>query len=634
MYDPANNWTTIRYGWKAEPTDQFLTGTWDAPQQQLQWWFGKRPLQTAVTKVNTPDPPTPAEFYKTRDTLEPPDDLWEHYSDFEYTCKERDADQADARLGTVYFKDGPGQCAGKVWIPEVIDLTASPQWQFAWAPLGPMRNTYTDVEAYYDTRTECKTWTLGNSTQDVKAAYNLLCSMLLPGGSDITWNYTGPCVHQMPNRDDVWGAWRAFQGPTDDGLGPNAVYQGGSYPGPGPDMRHYIVSGEDPIASDGYGNDFVKTDSQGTPHFLDNINKMSMQQVRLGWFDRNMTAEESKWRFFYGDGDASILTSDHGIIATGSIPHWWMLAWCPPKGALPGSGWQYGVTCTLSVTPTSDDVFADLPGCAQSLPQGIPYITCRAANGTLLSIDSPITPSAFKTIPGPLVCCTGQNNDRPYPDLTPGVSNRTSSNIVAGVNFMLTRQDYNDSLGYDPNVVTLGTQGLLPDIPCNKRAYSARFGGRCAAPVVQYLAYDEAYHLPANAAKYGLPTYGGCLSGGLMRYLGDNSNADWSTYNRWWTPPFWPADAWYNLKATRTEADPGAARDAFLNDQEKLNSLFVYQEQFKVGFLNGPAGERHWGCTCSLCECGSCASTALAVPFQLRKHFCGAQPPHASAAPL
>lgn len=145
-------------------------------------------------------------------------------------------------------------------------------------------------------------------------------------------------------------------------------------------------------------------------------------------------------------------------------------------------------------------------------------------------------------------------------------------------------------------------QGLLPDVACNKRAYSARFGGRCAAPVVQYLAYDEAYHLPATAAKYGLPEYGGCLAGGLMRFLGTGImtdfstwSGDWTAYSSWWTPPFWPVDAWYNLLETRpgsTYAERVAARDAFLNDQEKLNSLFVYQEQFRVTpRTKGPAGE-------------------------------------------
>ena len=621
MYDPANNWTTIRYGWKAEPGDPFLNGTWDAPEQQLQWWFGKRPLQTTVTKVNTPGSPNTTTFYKTRNTLMPETDPWvwddaDDYYDYnvEETCRERDADQADASLGTVYFKAGPEQCAGKVWIPEVVNVTSSTQWHFSWAPLNSpppdcpycgnnpyyMRNTYSDLEGFYFQRSECKTWWLAQSVPEVKAAYNLLRSMLLPAGTDITWNYTGPCEHQMPNRDDLWGAWRAFQGPTDDGLGPNAVYQGGSYPGPGPDMRHW-----DNVVDD------VTTDYMGIPHYRDDINKMSMQQVRMGWFDRDTTLAESQWRFMWDQSVQDTYWTEERNSGDGTPPHWWMLAWCPHTGTLPGSGWQYGVTCTLSITPMQADVFADIPGCAESLPQGIPYITCRTADGTLLSIDNPTTHSTFQT----LTLTSGSYISE--------ASSRPASNIVAGVNFMLTRQDYGpsprpnpsspgpSSIDYDPNIVTLGTDGLLPDIPCNKRAYSARFGGRCAAPVVQYLAYDEAYHLPANAAKFGLPAYGGCLSGGLMRYLGSNANPDWNNYYSWWTPPFWPADAWYNLLATRTEADKVAARYAFLNDQDKLNSLFVYQEQFKVDVTSKVTGE-----------------TALEVI----KRLCGSQPAHACAA--
>jgi hypothetical protein len=347
-------------------------------------------------------------------------------------------------------------------------------------------------------------------------------------------------------------------------------------------MRHWDQ--DDLVTTEEYdGGDFPVD----IPHYRDDINKMSMQQVRMGWFDRNTTIDESRWRFLWDQSAQDTYWTEGTQIGFGHPPHWWMLAWCPHNGTLPGSGWQYGVTCTLSITPMQADVLADTPGCAESLPQGIPYITCRTADGTLLSIDNPNTPSTFQT--------------RDFDSYLVEASDRPASNIVAGVNFMLTRQDYGPnghgrgtSIDYDPNITTLGTDGLLPDIPCNKRAYSARFGGRCAAPVVQYLAYDEAYHLPANAAKYGLPAYGGCLSGGLMRYLGSNANPDWNKYYSWWTPPFWPADAWYNLLATRTGADDAAkaaARDAFLNDQDKLNSLFVYQEQFKVDLTSTVTGE-------------------------------------------
>lgn len=479
LYDPAANWTTVRYGWKAGASDPFLTGTWDAPEKQLQWWFGKRPLQTRVVQVNSNTSPSNATFYKTRDTLQPAIDGWEDYDGgifqgMDVTCKERTADQADARLGTVYFKAAPGTCAGKVWIPEVIDVSGN-TWAQGTAPLGSQakRNTYTDVEYVFGYRTACKTWEQGSSAADNNAAFNLLRSMLLPGGTDITWNYTGPCVHQMPNRDDVWGAWRAFQGPSDAGLGPNAVYRDGKYPGPGPDMRHWDVTDLQRFLTEfdynrmgdaqAVGNpDFVGYDYWGPPNFRDDVNPMSMQQVRLGWFDAAMSPAESQWFFMWGDGDGldgnnvpvfntttgPYIDPSNGLDAN---PLWFMSAWCPHTGTAPGSGWEYGATCTLSVTPMQADVFAQDLGCAGSLPQGIPFITCRAPNGTLLSIN-PATGSSFRAT-------SGDRNTANTPGTPSGQpSNRATIDIVAGVNFMLTRQDYSDSDDYSPDRVTLGTQ--------------------------------------------------------------------------------------------------------------------------------------------------------------------------------
>jgi hypothetical protein len=69
LYDTANNWTTLSYVWKNSSGDQ-LVGTWDAPQQQLQWWMGKRLLQTTVTEVPA-DPlagqPNITTFYPRRE---------------------------------------------------------------------------------------------------------------------------------------------------------------------------------------------------------------------------------------------------------------------------------------------------------------------------------------------------------------------------------------------------------------------------------------------------------------------------------------------------------------------------------------------------------------------------------------
>jgi hypothetical protein len=309
------------------------------------------------------------------------------------------------------------------------------------------------------------------------------------------------------------------------------------------------------------------------------VKNPSLQHVRFGLFDSGATyAETFSAGYFHAPAQP-----DPAVARENGYPVWYGVSWCPHTGG--ATDWTPGVTCTLSITPVQADTAAALPTCAASLPQGIPFITCRKDDGTLLEMPSNL-PGTFKQYRIEQAE-EGQRFKRPLADPDPA---RSAAAIVAGVDLIISPQ------GNDATRKTLGTSGKLPEVPCNKRAYSPRFGGRCAAPVVQYLAYDEAYHSPANRAPYGIPENGGCLAGGLMRFLGSADASTWSAYSSWWTPPLWPADAWYNLEAT---LGGSAQVDAFLNDQASLNSLFVYQKEFKLAVDRSPAGE----CVVFVCVC-------------------------------
>lgn len=233
--------------------------------------------------------------------------------------------------------------------------------------------------------------------------------------------------------------------------------------------------------------------------------------------------------------------------------------WCPP--------WAAGATCTLSLTPVAADVWSEpgLAACAAGIPQGLPVLACRAANSALLSIDTSANPNAY--------------------------------------------------LGFNFPVAAMAGVPLLPEVPCNRAAFSPRYGGRCAANTVQYLAYDERYWM--SEASLGLPAgsitpiappplHGGCLAGGLTRSLGPSSP--------WWTPPLWPWDMLYNLPSLTAYVGNASA---FVATQDGLNSLFAYQEPFRVPLTRSSAG-RSATCVCTSKRPAAHAATSLhmqCVPY-------------------
>lgn len=551
MYDTSNNWTTILYGWDPSPGPDGaprLTGSWDAPIQQQQWWMSKRPLQTTVTRApNNGDKPTRETFYELKTD-------YNDFSDVNFVAPAQISPPAAAGAqpsvltGQVYFRNNHiASCDGKVWLPEGLQITGGDQWTWSTDELDPADHSRmgaaTGGAIGRKLATYQDNYRYGYYAEDQMVTRNLLRSFLLPNGADITWELTpGWCPANVDRRsgarDATYHAWKAFRTSTDSGFGPNAVYNEGRYPGPGPLETT-------PAA------DLDADLSTYTP---------SVQQIQFLFLNPAATVgtiDTAYWQW-YRDADGSPWFGG-----------WWFVSWCPNHNVLEDT-WAEGDTCTLSITPAQTDVFAapGLEACAASLPQGVPFITCRGPDGTLRRMD----PTAYND--------PGNNKD-----------------IRAVVDFFVGRAvprvDYNEADYVSPT-------GLLPDVACNKRAYSPRFGGRCAAPVVQYLAYDEAYHRPDNQAKYGLPEYGGCLAGGIMRYLGTNAindsvafDAQWNTYKEWWTPPLWPVDIWYNaVKNTGGNfADMADRSSHFLSNQQNLDHMFVYQDAFKLPVITGPAGE-------------------------------------------
>lgn len=579
MYDTANNWTTVLYGWKnSSGSPARLTGTWDAPGKQQQWWVSKRPLQTDVLVWNeTATPPSWGKFYENKTCIA--DD------GVTISCPDTVVGQPEALRAQVRFRNNHiMDCNGVVWLPDGLNLNLTDKtWTWGEGPY--------DSTAQRPTRGD--TWRFGNNAADNTAARNLLRSFLLPAGTDISWRLTDWCAPNSTNnvylayRDQNLGAWKAYFGPADDAFGPNAVYNDGRYPAPvGSTLEATEYYVDRRYVSAGSGSQCGTCTSNGTCCGRDccalltrdlGYSKMSLQHIRFGLFNTDLynstqyggSYPSSAYSFVQQQRQPWTLTS-----TSPPLKPWYHTAWCPVQGnyeignvttnatllqATNQSFWSIGDTCVLSVTPVQPDVSSNLSTCASALPHGIPFITCRAADGTLRRLD-PIEfnrPNAWR-------------------------------NIRATVDFFIGRSvplssssDYSRSL----------PSGLLPDVACNKRAYSARFGGRCAAPVVQYLAYDEAYHLASNQVKYGLPEYGGCLSGGLMRYLGTNVTqnpaaytAQWNSFWQWYTPPLWPYETWYRMLVTKNNT-------SFLNSQKSLDSMFVYQDAFKVPAAQGPAGE-------------------------------------------
>lgn len=229
-----------------------------------------------------------------------------------------------------------------------------------------------------------------------------------------------------------------------------------------------------------------------------------------------------------------------------------------------------GDRCTLTISPAPHDVWDQAPACARSIPHGVPLLVCRNASQN-------IVPFGYNR---------AAINETNWPDPPPPTVPKLRY-TAAG------KYDTSDDETFQP-------LGLVPNVPCNRFTYSRRFGGRCAAPVVQYLAYDEAYHTSDAQAKYvGIPEYGGCLDGGLMRFIkpSNSNNNDKTKWNddsirKWFTPPMWPYTAWRaasdeNVTSTdlrslyKTDTYTWAAEDLNMN-QDQLDGLFIHQKIFQV----------------------------------------------------
>lgn len=215
-------------------------------------------------------------------------------------------------------------------------------------------------------------------------------------------------------------------------------------------------------------------------------------------------------------------------------------------------------TCTLSISPVPADIWAQDRTCAQSIPQGVPIIICRDTNGNIIPFSGP--------------------------SVVPKLRYKTPAKYIT----------------------TMDTPtGLLPNVPCNRATWSKRYGGRCAAPVVQYLAYDEAYYTSHAKTTYNIPEYGGCLDGGSMRFISQQAAAGntayWNnaTVRSWFTPPMWPFTAW-RAATTDTDSEGATLYDASVytwkaddinTNQAALDGLFLYQKVFELPTTSMSSGE-------------------------------------------
>lgn len=290
--------------------------------------------------------------------------------------------------------------------------------------------------------------------------------------------------------------------------------------------------------------------------------------------------------------------SDYGDAE--DFPHDYVYQDYPEWGDLSGSfkglcsgPFHDGDTCTLSISPPPEDVWTQNSTCAESLQQGVPILVCRNASNHIIPI--------------------------PPPELS-------GQSSIPKLRFKAAAKLDNSADLPEP-------AGLLPSVACNRMVWSKRFGGRCAAPVVQYLAYDEAYHTQDAHVNYSIPEYGGCLDGGLMRFIAQLAKNGTATYwddpgiRSWFTPPMWPFTAWraatthtseYYYRAVpdwgstandhwqRVEFnDTSAAKtlygdwvaDVVNTDQTTLDRLFVYQKVFELPATKPSSGKRF----CRLC---------------------------------
>lgn len=606
LYDTGANWAPIQYDWD--------NGYWSAAAKQQQWWLGRRPPDDAMVSLyqNTqwnaasspPIQPYQIPFYMFTGPAAAVDRTWPRpdahnqkplasrptsFSHINYPAHAPAAYRGQDLNPRIYNEQEYWSYAG--WEACYMDDQLCPEHQdFTYQTYGAKicsttfqphncsDNMFTLTmagDAHLDIPQSASlfesgrpVWHWGDETVPSQASSDKTCNLylqdLVPGGSSIEWVWNSvKCAATM--------RWAPFSltGPV-----PNAVYPLYTPNGVLAKPKNILDSGQAvELLVLGGQHSMLEAFSRKAATNGVHTRGFPESQVPLYYLYFTTPYDVGFSHDHYGDRDAHYLSSEtsSGLLDISSSSDYssyrdtyldsFLFAF-PDKCDGP---FNDGDVCTLSLSPQSAP--GDVCG---SVPQGLPVITCRTSTGQVMSINS-------------------------------------KAKIVVR---------YKASAKYeaDPSLHTWLTSsmeppptGLLPRVPCNRATYSPRFGGRCAAPVVQYLAYDEAYFTRHAQDAYGFPEYGGCLAGGVMRYLaaeaanGSTTNWDNAAVRSWFTPPMWPYEAW---RAAPHNADSASvsfysylytnsanATNELNTDQQKLDRLFVWQDVFKLPTGKGPAGK-------------------------------------------
>ncbi|KAF8061903.1 EGF1 [Scenedesmus sp. PABB004] len=561
-YDPGANWAALAYTW--------ADGDWAAPPQQKQWWLGRHPPDDALVSL-----------YLRRDWA---DGAQPHAVPFYVSTG-----LPRAQVNVVLPQGAPQAARGSDPNAVLVDYDMFDPNIAGYASLSTSAHTFGSTICYASFSRFCDG---ANGTllipNDAVPAPPTATSLLTPPG-ELGWEWVEEAP-AAPTSDHtcnlflrdlvasgrelrwVWSArrcavtlrWEPFELQPDT-LGGTAVY-----PNTAPTDIAYGASGQAVVLT------VLGTGTPPAPRPLDNTGSLPTPLWPLhSWYDYPFTSVTDIEGVYHNlafvstalPNGTTVSANGFMISDAGDTDVFQPGAYEPvDQGDHCIGPFDDGDVCTLGMTPAPPDAAAANATCARALPHGLPVLACRRGS-QLLQVNR--------------------------------LANMTLS-------FKVPAAYADDSLhAADPRVPA--PTGLLPRVPCNWATFDRRHGGRCAAPVVQYLAHDEAYHTAAARQAHGLPQYGGCLEGGVTRWLAAEAAAAapgaadmWDARKAWFVPPMWPFEAW--RAASDDDATNVAAslyegilpRQAALNaDQEALDRLFLFQEVFELPAGKGSAA----GCT-------------------------------------
>jgi hypothetical protein len=543
----------VAYNFKASGGSPPSTpaGRWDAPEQQRRWWLHNRPLPNRA--AGGIDWPTVLKV--TNQTSTAPSDV--SFSDGNWALPDM-ASQDTTRM--VHFQLHPGACNGYVWTPEsTTNYSGNWDWAPGDAPSAAAMATFQHFLQSGATLTyamrQCTFW-LDHYIHTLEDQFGEDYDDMDLGGNPGVLAGLSAADRPRNHAQRVWNEWQPYttsSSPTADPMGPNTLYYAEDYPGP-----TWPADVPNDVSARNFDADYF-------------------QAIRMEMFNKhegfNHKYCPKNYASDYGHADGMGRTYILSDTWARDTDYAWLVE--PVRPGYANEASSPHPVCTVAVAPVAQQVLGELqtaaPGCAATIPQGMPFISCKLTNGDLLRLDPTLVDDQTWEAKVPYSLHTWHSDSVTMKML---ISFRFRTAATAG-------------------------SSLVPQLACNRAAFSPRYGGRCAANVVQYLAFDERYWADPGTC----PPYGGCLAGGITRAIGMDAKgtgasppATYTNFLSWWTPPLWPWDLWYNVPQT------GANPAAFAASQDKLNSLYVKQEPFRLPRNAGSAGEGRgrdaWVCVC------------------------------------